>query len=675
MIVVAWQPPACKVNIHRIIQTGTDPKSNLLNITSRATCKMSFLGGTLNSRPDEARDSPLADREPLGEQNNSFLNRQSTPKTKPVNLSFINKAPIEYVTQSEMERVFETGNQVYEDGKNVFPSIDHDHIFSVGDQRVTIDADETESDISLSASEHLDKYPYIRDESCIQNLNAHLGELPPSSPDTGNSSSESFRDLLTSPSVQQNQSRIENRQRLPSSNRQRTSNQQQQPPSNTQLPKKSLFKSATETTRKLFPDMRRSVVNNEASKRSEPSMAMIPSPQKPPSQQYHINPNVPKVDMSFMKSKRRPTSVEFSPIKQYHEIPGRRRDGRGYGNSFQPRGSRYSPQFDVSYDDSFEQRYEMYNGRGRDDENRGSRVNGTRGNGFEGNRGHDYGTRGIFGGGDRTNGIRSQSNHGGRDHHSEDDWEDEYADYDINTPNHNINTPCRTPKPKSRDHDNSSRESKDNHASSSSSAQSGAAAALNLPILLSIWLQLAYNAIIMAVVSYFVWTFYSTVKRDVDMKVDEYSADILQEMAMCSKDYLANNCMPGKRVPALETMCNAWERCMNRDPKIVGRARVSAETFAEIINGFLRPISFKSMVFVIFLLAGSLFVCNFGFGTYRGPLYQQVKENEKKQDKEKEKEKEKRKSRDRGDYERVYDSPSFYVSPRYYRQRGYRRRY
>lgn len=179
----------------------------------------------------------------------------------------------------------------------------------------------------------------------------------------------------------------------------------------------------------------------------------------------------------------------------------------------------------------------------------------------------------------------------------------------------------------------------------------------------------------MAVVSYFVWTFYSTVKRDVDMKVDEYSADILQEMAMCSKDYLANNCMPGKRVPALETMCNAWERCMNRDPKIVGRARVSAETFAEIINGFLRPISFKSMVFVIFLLAGSLFVCNFGFGTYRGPLYQQVKENEKKQDKEKEKEKEKRKSRDRGDYERVYDSPSFYVSPRYYRQRGYRRRY
>ncbi|KAG5357430.1 Nucleus export protein [Yarrowia sp. C11] len=650
---------------------------------------MSSLDNYLNLDSDESHDSPLADRHPLSEQNNSFLNRQSTPKTKPANLSFINKAPIAYVSQSEVDRIYQTGNQVYEEGRNDFPSFNTDHIFSaVGDQRVVIDPNVTGSDTSLSASEQLDRYPYIQDESNIQSLGAQCGGLPPSSPSTGNSSSDSCTDILTSPSVQLNQSRIEQRQRLYSNNHQNPSNQQQQQPYGPQPPKKGLFKTATETTRKLFPDMRRNVVNNEASKRSEPSMAMVPSPQKPPSQQYHINPNIPKVDMSFMKSRRRPTSVEFSPIKQYHEIPGRRGEERGHNGGFQPRGSHYSSQFDVSYDDSFEQRYEMYNGRGRNDENRGNhRGNGVRGDGFGGNnRGNDRNRGGnFFGGGDRNNGTRGHSNnHGGRDHHSEDEWEDEYVDYNIDTPNHNINTPCRTPKPKARDHRNSSRESRDDHghtSSSSSSASSEAAAALNLPILLSIWLQLAYNAIIMAVVSYFVWTFYSTVKRDVDMKVDEYSADILQEMAMCSKDYIANNCMPGKRVPALETMCNAWERCMNRDPKIVGRARVSAETFAEIINGFLRPISFKSMVFVLFLLGGSLFVCNFGFGTYRGPLYQQVKETEKKQEKgdekekEKEKEREKRKSRDRGEYERVYDSPSFYVSPRYYRQRGYRRRY
>ena len=67
-------------------------------------------------------------------------------------------------------------------------------------------------------------------------------------------------------------------------------------------------------------------------------------------------------------------------------------------------------------------------------------------------------------------------------------------------------------------------------------------------------------------------------------------------MAVCSKEYLENRCAPSTRVPAMEKACMAWEKCMNRDPSVVGRARVSAETFAEIINSFIEPISYKTMV-------------------------------------------------------------------------------
>jgi Di-sulfide bridge nucleocytoplasmic transport domain len=67
-------------------------------------------------------------------------------------------------------------------------------------------------------------------------------------------------------------------------------------------------------------------------------------------------------------------------------------------------------------------------------------------------------------------------------------------------------------------------------------------------------------------------------------------------MAVCTKEYLQNRCAPGTRVPAMEKACLAWEKCMNRDPSVVGRARVSAETFAEIINSFIEPISYKTMV-------------------------------------------------------------------------------
>ena len=35
---------------------------------------------------------------------------------------------------------------------------------------------------------------------------------------------------------------------------------------------------------------------------------------------------------------------------------------------------------------------------------------------------------------------------------------------------------------------------------------------------------------------------------------------------------------------------------MNRDPTKVGRARVGAELIAEVVNGFVDPISWKTLV-------------------------------------------------------------------------------
>ena len=42
--------------------------------------------------------------------------------------------------------------------------------------------------------------------------------------------------------------------------------------------------------------------------------------------------------------------------------------------------------------------------------------------------------------------------------------------------------------------------------------------------------------------------------------------------------------------------CSTWEVCMNRDPTTIGRAKVSAELIAEVINGFVEPISWKTLV-------------------------------------------------------------------------------
>jgi hypothetical protein len=122
-----------------------------------------------------------------------------------------------------------------------------------------------------------------------------------------------------------------------------------------------------------------------------------------------------------------------------------------------------------------------------------------------------------------------------------------------------------------------------------------------LPHLLSFYAQLLLNLFFIFSVMYIAWSFWATIRADVDDKAEEAIAGALQEMAVCAKNYNENRCEHATRVPAMETVCNAWEKCMQRDPKAVGRARVSAHTFAEIFNSFVEPISYKAMVCSVLL--------------------------------------------------------------------------
>lgn len=69
----------------------------------------------------------------------------------------------------------------------------------------------------------------------------------------------------------------------------------------------------------------------------------------------------------------------------------------------------------------------------------------------------------------------------------------------------------------------------------------------------------------------------------------------MEGIAMCSLQYRNNLCEVNV-VPAMIHQCAKWEMCMNRDPAAVGRAKVSAELIAEVVNGFVEPISWKTLV-------------------------------------------------------------------------------
>ena len=118
----------------------------------------------------------------------------------------------------------------------------------------------------------------------------------------------------------------------------------------------------------------------------------------------------------------------------------------------------------------------------------------------------------------------------------------------------------------------------------------------DLPDILSRYAQFLLNLFFVALLMFVVYCFLATIRSDVDEASREVAAETMAEMVACTREFKANKCDSADRVPAMESMCNSWQKCMNRDPAMVGRARVSAQTFAEIITSFAEGISYKTMV-------------------------------------------------------------------------------
>ena len=118
----------------------------------------------------------------------------------------------------------------------------------------------------------------------------------------------------------------------------------------------------------------------------------------------------------------------------------------------------------------------------------------------------------------------------------------------------------------------------------------------DLPDVLSRYAQFALNLFFVALLMFVVYCFLATIRSDVDEASREVAAETMAEMVACTREFKSNKCDSTERVPAMESMCNSWQKCMDRDPAMVGRARVSAQTFAEIITSFAEGISYKTMV-------------------------------------------------------------------------------
>jgi len=118
----------------------------------------------------------------------------------------------------------------------------------------------------------------------------------------------------------------------------------------------------------------------------------------------------------------------------------------------------------------------------------------------------------------------------------------------------------------------------------------------SIPVVVSAYLRLFVHASWVALVIYILFACFRVVQQDMAHRVYEAAESVSLQIAECTKNYLQNRCAPETRVPASEAACTIWEKCMYQDPAKVGRAKVSAATIAEILNGFVNELHWKTIV-------------------------------------------------------------------------------
>ncbi|KAI8992559.1 Di-sulfide bridge nucleocytoplasmic transport domain-containing protein [Pilobolus umbonatus] len=80
---------------------------------------------------------------------------------------------------------------------------------------------------------------------------------------------------------------------------------------------------------------------------------------------------------------------------------------------------------------------------------------------------------------------------------------------------------------------------------------------------------------------------------------NRYDQEILQyhmKVAECNRNYLNNGCGPFLKGEYWQAFCEEWDICRQSEPLYIGRAKIATQVMGELLNGFIDPLSLKSMV-------------------------------------------------------------------------------
>ncbi|KAI5969546.1 hypothetical protein CANMA_001396 [Candida margitis] len=142
----------------------------------------------------------------------------------------------------------------------------------------------------------------------------------------------------------------------------------------------------------------------------------------------------------------------------------------------------------------------------------------------------------------------------------------------------------------------------DVHKNGNASSLANLTSNTHVPYVLSLYFQLLVNIILWSFMIYLIYICISTIQSDIELKIDEFTIKVLDEIANCSKEYSRNKCHLPERPSIMDEECDQLEKCQNQDPTKIARSEVTIELIAEIINAFVNRLSYKSLLVMISVL-------------------------------------------------------------------------
>ncbi|ORD96773.1 BRR6 [Hepatospora eriocheir] len=121
------------------------------------------------------------------------------------------------------------------------------------------------------------------------------------------------------------------------------------------------------------------------------------------------------------------------------------------------------------------------------------------------------------------------------------------------------------------------------------------------PLIIIPYIYLVFHTIIISVLLYLILHLLIFFRKDILGKILIRRSELEDKISSAKHNYEINRCDPLTRVPAINDLCNEWDRTIKAQLNVMNYTVMVLELFGECFNGFINKISYYGLFVCIII--------------------------------------------------------------------------